>query len=78
MVLIENTPLLARLPFPSPTAQADRILVNSLFTARMFQKVFSNSRHKHLEIIYPGIQSKMYFEAGEEEALADDERIQIG
>lgn len=37
--------------------QADRILVNSHYTATMFRSVFPNVR-RQLQIVYPGIKSK--------------------
>lgn len=38
------------------TAQADRILVNSHFTARIFQETFPQVR-KQLQIVYPGVHT---------------------
>ena len=49
------------------TGQADRILVNSRFTASTFNAIFPDVRNQ-LQIVYPGIRAKDY--AGE--APADE------
>lgn len=51
------------------TAQADRILVNSNFTATMFKSVFPQV-HRQLQIVYPGIDAKSFGITAEADELA--------